>query len=145
MQGHAARPELDVKAEVCSSFITRSLHKGTTSRVWTGDQLYPVLCHCQLGQDIPYFLTLWLKSIRTWANQTVNFLMLQLFKLNRPCLYQQSNGNHSFLQYYLIVFILHFHASALVMPFHTLIFLQIHPFCPWSLLPLDSSNVHLNL
>ena len=33
-----------------------SHHKGSTCRVRTGDQLYPVLCchcHCQLGQDIP--------------------------------------------------------------------------------------------
>ena len=31
----------------------RSHHKGATSRVRTGDQRLPVLCHCQLGQDIP--------------------------------------------------------------------------------------------
>ena len=31
----------------------RSNHKGATGRVQTCDQLYPVLCHCQLGQDIP--------------------------------------------------------------------------------------------
>ena len=31
----------------------RSHHKGATGRVQTGDQLLPVLCHCQLGQDIP--------------------------------------------------------------------------------------------
>ena len=31
----------------------RSHHKGATGRVRTGDQLLPVLCHCQLGQDIP--------------------------------------------------------------------------------------------
>ena len=30
----------------------RTHHKGATGRVLTGDQLYPVLCHCQLGQDI---------------------------------------------------------------------------------------------
>ena len=30
----------------------RSHHKGATGRVRTGDQLLPVLCHCQLGQDI---------------------------------------------------------------------------------------------
>ena len=49
------------KAEVRRSFITttvreqhpRSHHKGATGRVRTGDQRYPVLCHCQLGQDIP--------------------------------------------------------------------------------------------
>ena len=34
----------------------RSHHKGATGRVWTGDQLLPVLCHCQLGQDIPEYL-----------------------------------------------------------------------------------------
>ena len=31
----------------------RSHHKGATGRVRTGDQQLPVLCHCQLGQDIP--------------------------------------------------------------------------------------------
>ena len=31
----------------------RSHHKGATGRVRTGDQWLPVLCHCQLGQDIP--------------------------------------------------------------------------------------------
>ena len=31
----------------------RSHHKGATCRVRTGDQLLPVICHCQLGQDIP--------------------------------------------------------------------------------------------
>ena len=31
----------------------RSHHKGATSRVRTGNQRLPVLCHCQLGQDIP--------------------------------------------------------------------------------------------
>ena len=48
-----------IKAEVRRSFITttvreqrsRSHLKGTTCGVRTGDQLYPVLCHCQLGQD----------------------------------------------------------------------------------------------
>ena len=47
-----------LKAEVCSSFIIttvrdqspRSHHKGATSRVQTGNPLYPaLLCHCQLG------------------------------------------------------------------------------------------------
>ena len=32
---------------------SRSHHKGATGRVRTGDQRYPVLCHCKLGQDIP--------------------------------------------------------------------------------------------
>ena len=32
----------------------RSHHKSATCRVWTGNQRPPVLCHCQLGQDIPY-------------------------------------------------------------------------------------------
>ena len=31
----------------------RSHHKGATGRVRTGDQRLPVLCHSQLGQDIP--------------------------------------------------------------------------------------------
>ena len=45
---------------------SRSHHKGATGRVletngfqfWrqTGDQRLPVLCHCQLGQDIPIFI-----------------------------------------------------------------------------------------
>ena len=34
----------------------RSHHKGATSRVQTGNQLLPVLCPCQLGQDIPNLL-----------------------------------------------------------------------------------------
>ena len=46
-----------LKAEVRSSFITttvweqcpRSHHKGATGRVRTGNQRYPVLCHCQLN------------------------------------------------------------------------------------------------
>ena len=32
----------------------RSHHKGALWRVWTGDQQLSVLCHFQLGQDIPY-------------------------------------------------------------------------------------------
>ena len=32
----------------------RSHHKGATGRVGTGDQQLPVLCHCQLGKDIPH-------------------------------------------------------------------------------------------
>ena len=31
----------------------RSHYKGATGRVRTGDQRHPVLCHCQLRQDIP--------------------------------------------------------------------------------------------
>ena len=51
-----ARP-CSSKAEVRSSFITTTVreeshHKGATGRVRTGDQRLPVLCHCQLGQDI---------------------------------------------------------------------------------------------
>ena len=34
----------------------RSHHKEAIARLWTGDQQYPVLCHCQLGQDIPSIL-----------------------------------------------------------------------------------------
>ena len=49
-----------IKAEVHSSIITtpvreqrpKSHHKGATGWVPTVYQLYPVLCHCQLGQDI---------------------------------------------------------------------------------------------
>ena len=49
------------KEEIRLSFITtnireqpsRSHHKGATARVRTGDQRYPIPCHCQLGQDIP--------------------------------------------------------------------------------------------
>ena len=33
----------------------RSHHKVATARVWTGHQLYPILCPCQLGQDIPIY------------------------------------------------------------------------------------------
>ena len=45
------------RAEVRRSFISTTVrdeyHKGATGRVRTGDQRLPVLCHCQLGQDIP--------------------------------------------------------------------------------------------
>ena len=49
------------EVQVRSSFLTttvreqhpRSYYKGATGRVRTGDQRYPVLFHCQLGQDIP--------------------------------------------------------------------------------------------
>ena len=49
-------------AEVRRSFMTttvrdqipRSHHKGATGRFQTGDQPYPALCHCQLGQDIQF-------------------------------------------------------------------------------------------
>ena len=30
----------------------RSHHKGAIGRVQTGDQRYPVLCYCQLGQEL---------------------------------------------------------------------------------------------
>ena len=54
--------QLLFKAEARCSFITttvreqhpRSHHKGATGRVRTGNQLYPVLWDCQLGQDIPF-------------------------------------------------------------------------------------------
>ena len=59
--GSHKRQHCNQKAEVRSSFNTttvqdedpRSHHKGTTGRVQTGDRLYLVLCHCQLGQGIP--------------------------------------------------------------------------------------------
>ena len=37
-----------------------SHHKGATGRVQTGDQLLPGLCHCQLGQDMPYTMIIWI-------------------------------------------------------------------------------------
>ena len=41
----------------------RSHHKGATGRVRTGDQRLPVLCRCQLGQDIPlYWLSFQVES-----------------------------------------------------------------------------------
>ena len=41
----------------------RSHHKGATDRVRTGDQRLPVLCHCQLGQDIYMILAvLWVRG-----------------------------------------------------------------------------------
>ena len=43
-----------------------SHHKGATGRVWTGDQLLPVLCHCQLGQDIPS--STWIHIIISYMN-----------------------------------------------------------------------------
>ena len=39
-----------------------SHHKGATGRVRIGIQQLPVLCHCQLGQDIP-ILFVWLATI----------------------------------------------------------------------------------
>ena len=52
-----------LEAEIRRNFMTTTVrdrnptshHKGATGRVRTGDQLFPVLCHCQLGQDIPTF------------------------------------------------------------------------------------------
>ena len=38
----------------CSGTSPSSHHKGAIGRVRTGDKWYPVLCNCQLGQDIPY-------------------------------------------------------------------------------------------
>ena len=59
--------KLNLKAEIRRSFITttvreqnlnrRSHYKGATCRVRTGNRQYPVLCLCQLGQDIiPYLI-----------------------------------------------------------------------------------------
>ena len=47
----------------------RSHHKGATGRVRTGDQRLPVLCHCQLGQDIPFSLqsSWWWKRLRLFS------------------------------------------------------------------------------
>ena len=42
----------------------RSHRKGSTGRVWTGDELLPVLCHCQLGQHIPTN-----KNLKIYAEQ----------------------------------------------------------------------------
>ena len=48
---------IQVRAEVRRSFITTTVrdesHVTPQGRVRTGDQRLPVLCHCQLGQDIP--------------------------------------------------------------------------------------------
>ena len=38
------------------SIRSRSRHKGATGRVRTGDRRYPALCHCRLGQDIPWHI-----------------------------------------------------------------------------------------
>ena len=69
-------------AEVRRRFITatvrekrrRSHHKGATGRVRTGDQRYPVLCHCQLGQDIPIASC---QGIAAWES----IMVLQLSQL----------------------------------------------------------------
>ena len=68
MEGTSIRKELDealtcsleattIRAEVRRSFITTTVrdesHVTPQGRVRTGDQRLPVLCHCQLGQDIP--------------------------------------------------------------------------------------------
>ena len=52
-----------MQAEVRRNFITttvreqshRSHYKGATGRVLTGDQRYPVLCHCQLDKTSHYY------------------------------------------------------------------------------------------
>ena len=72
------------KAEVRRSFITttvwglhpRSHHKGATGRVRTGNRLYPVLCHCQLGQDIPIILSF--RRIGAGSDTTMVLLILKL-------------------------------------------------------------------
>ena len=49
---------LGKKAEIRRSFITTTgreqnpRSQGATGRVRTGDQRYPILCHCQLGTQV---------------------------------------------------------------------------------------------
>ena len=45
------------EAEVRRSFNTTTVWEGATCRVRTGDRRYPILCYCQLGQDIPLICT----------------------------------------------------------------------------------------
>ena len=45
--------------------------QGTTGRVGTGDQKYPALCHCQLGQDIPLQMQNWSFSESDWHSRLV--------------------------------------------------------------------------
>ena len=53
----SVRQYFQSRAEVRRSFITTTVrdesHVTPQGRVRTGDQRLPVLCHCQLGQDIP--------------------------------------------------------------------------------------------
>ena len=44
----------------------RSHHKGTTGGVPTGDQRLLVLCHCQLGLDIPHKCELEINPNTCW-------------------------------------------------------------------------------
>ena len=55
-----SRADSEVRRDTAAALLPRlfwknprSHHKGATGRVRTGDQRLPVLCHCQLGQDIP--------------------------------------------------------------------------------------------
>ena len=54
----------------------RSHHKGATGRVRTGDQRLPVLCHCQLGQDI---------SIHTNSPKTSQYV--QIHPIHTTCIH----------------------------------------------------------
>ena len=56
---------------------SESHHTGATGRVRTGDQRLPVICHCQLGQDIPYIIIRYQTTLNTnWkAFQTCVFII----------------------------------------------------------------------
>ena len=56
----------------------RSHHKGATGRVRTGDQLLPVLCHCQLGQ---------VNSNLTWFHTRHLFTILHIMCTLNLCVH----------------------------------------------------------
>ena len=49
----------------------RSHHKGATGRVRTGNQRLPVLCHCQLGQDLLIILNLFSHTLSFTGSQNI--------------------------------------------------------------------------
>ena len=61
----------------------RPHHKGATGRVRTENQQFPVLCHCQLGQDIPHSThRSSLRSSTSLKNQNY-ILFINIFNLER--------------------------------------------------------------
>ena len=70
----------------------RPPNKGATGRVRIGDQLYPLLCHCKLGQDIPYiiaiiFMLYYSRSSPSTATGTVTAARVRV-RLDDTKLYQ---------------------------------------------------------
>ena len=67
----------------------RSHQKGATGRVRTGNQRLPVLCHCQLGQDISITMEFTSRTISPVPDTSRYVLLLRLSLLHslpHPCL-----------------------------------------------------------